>query len=240
VIARAVRLILHRDHRLRSKVPQQRDLLVRERPHFLALRADITQQLVILSQWHHQHRADARDLANGAPDRVVRGRKRDRGDVGHVNETLSVLQALERWEAMHWKPVTRQRLVRFRISARSYRAQILAITDHQRTQRSAAESVGLFQYCIEHRREVARRGIDDLQYLGGRCLLLQRFAGFGQEPGVLHCDDRLRSEILQQRDLLVRKRANLPTPNRKRSEELSFFAQRRRNLGSGAAQPQHG
>jgi hypothetical protein len=57
--------------------------------------------------------------------------------------------------------------------------------------------VRLFEDRVENRSEVAGRGIDDLQYLGSRRLLLQRFARLGQEPRILHCDDRLRREILQ-------------------------------------------
>jgi len=73
----------------------------------------------------------------------------------------------------------------------------------------APQGVRLFQDRIEHRREIAGRGIDDLQYLGGRGLLLQRLARLGQEPSVLHRDDRLRREILQQRNLLIRERSHL-------------------------------
>ena len=67
----------------------------------------------------------------------------------------------------------------------------------------------LLQYCVEHRGEIAGRGVDDLQYLGGRGLLLQRLARLGQEPRILHGDHRLRREILQQRDLFLGKRSDL-------------------------------
>jgi len=55
---------------------------------------------------------------------------------------------------------------------------------------------GLLDDLLEHRREVAGRGIDDLQYLSGRGLLLQRLAGLVDEPRVLHRDHRLRGEVL--------------------------------------------
>ena len=61
----------------------------------------------------------------------------------------------------------------------------------------------LYRQRVEHRGEIPRRAVDDLQYLGGRGLLLQGFARLGQEPRVLHGDYRLRREIVQQRDLLV-------------------------------------
>src|SRR5262245_65154509 len=59
-----------------------------------------------------------------------------------------------------------------------------------------AEPDRSLEHRVEHRCEVAGRGIDDLQYLGGRGLLLQRLARLGQEPRVLHCDNRLRREVL--------------------------------------------
>ena len=39
--------------------------------------------------------------------------------------------------------------------------------------RGLAQAHRLFEHRVEHRREVAGRGIDDLQHLGGRGLLLQ-------------------------------------------------------------------
>ncbi len=59
---------------------------------------------------------------------------------------------------------------------------------------------------VEHRSEVAGGRVDDAEHLGGRGLLLQRLAGFGDEPRVLDRDDRLRREILEQRDLLLGER----------------------------------
>jgi hypothetical protein len=40
--------------------------------------------------------------------------------------------------------------------------------------------VRLFQDGVEHGRGIARRRIDDLQYLGGRGLLLQGFVPLGE------------------------------------------------------------
>ena len=85
-------------------------------------------------------------------------------------------------------------------------AEALAVIGHRIAVSGLAERVRLFQHRIEHRREIAGRGIDDLQYLGGRGLLLQRLARLGDQPRILHRDDRLRREVLQQRDLLVGER----------------------------------
>src|SRR5215469_6989980 len=71
----------------------------------------------------------------------------------------------------------------------------------------------LFQYHLEYRGEVARRRIDDLQYLGRRGLLLQGFtevtvAGFQfpVETDILQGDRRLVGESLDEFYLGGRKR----------------------------------
>src|SRR5215813_4877454 len=53
----------------------------------------------------------------------------------------------------------------------------------------------LFEHCVEYRREVARRAVDHLQYLCGGGLLLQGLARLGDEPGILHRDDRVIGEV---------------------------------------------
>jgi hypothetical protein len=76
--------------------------------------------------------------------------------------------------------------------------------------------VRLFEHRVEHRREVAGRGVDDLQDLGRGDLLLQRLGDPAiallelpiavlqllEQPGVLDGDDRLVGESLDQLDLL--------------------------------------
>ena len=90
-------------------------------------------------------------------------------------------------------------------SARRDGAEPFTLISHKCAASGTAESVGLFEDRVEYRREVAGRGIDDLQYLGCGGLLLQCLARLGQEPRILHRNDRLRGEVLQQRDLLVGK-----------------------------------
>ena len=90
------------------------------------------------------------------------------------------------------------------------RAKLLAVIGSSMTRSAASHRrMRLFEHRVEHRREIAGRGIDDLQYLGGRGLLLQCLARLGQEPRVLHRDDRLRREILEQRDLFLGERSDL-------------------------------
>ena len=95
--------------------------------------------------------------------------------------------------------------------------------------------------CVEHRGEVAGRGIDDLQHLGGRSLLIQCLACLGQEPRALHRGDSLGREVLQQCDLSVGKRPHLLPLGADITEHRLILPQRHeqhgadtRNLGSRA------
>src|SRR5215469_354194 len=59
---------------------------------------------------------------------------------------------------------------------------------------------------------------------------------FAQEPRVLHCDDRLCGEILQQRDLLIGERAYLSARDSERSYNNIVLEQRDCEVASGATE----
>src|SRR5690242_11171342 len=107
------------------------------------------------------------------------------------------------------KPVSQPLRPLVRPAAHGHRVEMLAFAEQQASNVSAAQDVRLLQYRIKYRDEIARRGVDDLQYLGGRGLLLQGLARLGQEPRIFHCDDRLRREVFEQRDLLFGKGPHL-------------------------------
>ena len=65
----------------------------------------------------------------------------------------------------------------------------------ERALRTALEA-GRFEAEGHDWAEIARRGIDDLQHLGGRGLLFQGFSRFIDESRVLNCDYGLRCEVL--------------------------------------------
>ena len=92
------------------------------------------------------------------------------------------------------------------------RSQVFPVIKVQRAIGGRTQPHRLFEDRVEHRCEVAGRGIDDLQDLGGRGLLLQRLARFGQQPRILDRDHRLVGKGLQQRDLRFGKRLDLASP----------------------------
>jgi len=73
----------------------------------------------------------------------------------------------------------------------------LPIIGHQSAKRRLAQCMSFFEDRLEHRPEIAGRGVDDTQHFGRGGLLLQRLASFGNEPRVLYRDHRLGREILQ-------------------------------------------
>ena len=92
----------------------------------------------------------------------------------------------------------------------------------------------LLQHRVEHRREVAGRGVDDLQYLGGRGLLLQGLARLGHQPRVLHRDDRLRGEVLHQLDLLLGERLHFQPVSDDDPKQSIILAKGRRRRACGS------
>src|SRR3979411_3490733 len=101
-----------------------------------------------------------------------------------------------------------------------------AIEGAQHRVGSAAEPPRSLNHRVEHRGEVAGRGIDDAEHLGGRGVLLQGLTRLGNEARVLHRDDRLRREILQQRYLLVGERPYLLAVRGDVTEQSAILPQR--------------
>src|SRR5215471_3498104 len=111
-----------------------------------------------------------------------------------MHHTLPALQPSERGNKIRRATLPSERRIFLRISAGGDGTQLLAVTQYQGSQARTANRMSLLQYHIEHRREVARRGVDDPQYLGSRGLLLQCLARLGDQPCVLDGDDRLICE----------------------------------------------
>src|SRR6516165_4680293 len=62
---------------------------------------------------------------------------------------------------------------------------------------------GRFDKRVEHGLQIEGRAADDLEHVGSRSLLLQRFPQLVNQPRILNGDDRLTGEIGDQLDLLV-------------------------------------
>src|SRR5207248_11471866 len=108
--------------------------------------------------------------------------------IDYVGEGLTLDQGLARRRVCSTIPLPQNIGEFVRNGIRRDGMQVLAVVELQAPMSGAAKGVCLFQHRVENRREIAGRGIDDLQYLGRRSLLVQRLARLGYEPRVLHRD----------------------------------------------------
>src|SRR5258707_6418345 len=97
--------------------------------------------------------------------------------------------------------LTRLLLDKGRVTMNRHKAKELAVIGSKLTVGGFAQARRLFEHSIEYRGEVAGRGIDDLQHLSGRGLLLQSLTRLGNEPRVLHRDYCLVGKSADQFDL---------------------------------------
>src|SRR5262245_40492860 len=117
---------------------------------------------------------------------------------------------------------------------------MLAIIGYQRAFCRTAKAVSLLQNRIKDGRKIAGRAVDDAQYLGGRGLLLQGLARLGDQPRVLYCNDCLRGEVLQQRDLLVGERPHLLAVRGDDTQQFAILAQSDHDVAARAAEVDYG
>jgi hypothetical protein len=199
--------ILHRDDRLSGEVLQQRDLLIVERPHFLAVNVNCPEHVAISRQRHVQRCTGPSEIDIGAPQRLATTVKIivlqvERVDVGFSGHDACEQRILGVYDWMVAAPLGK----RVRQAMGGNGVHLLALFHGQNAECRFAKSHCLVEQDVEHRLKLAGRAVDRLQNLGNRLLLFQRLALFGQEPCILHRDHRLGSEILQQCDLFIRKR----------------------------------
>src|SRR5262249_13181968 len=114
-----------------------------------------------------------------------------------MNEACATEQRVGYWNVRSPISVAQPARKRLGCTTDCNSAKTFAIEELQAPDVIPAKAEGLLQDRVEHRRQIARRGIDDLQDLGGSGLLFQCFARLGQEPRVLHRNDCLRGEVLQ-------------------------------------------
>src|SRR5262249_19931582 len=192
--------VLDRDHRLVGEGGGQLDLLVGEWPHLGALQGDSAHRDPLAEHRHSQCRPKASELLRLGPGVVgivqhVRNvddpalQQRASGDRSALEPDGNVLDVLHvfRGNAVPLRPIEHAtdltgdcRLIGF------------------------AQARGRLDERLQHRLEIERRAADDPEHVGGRSLLLQRFAQFVEQASVLDRDDGLRGEILHQLDLLFR------------------------------------
>jgi hypothetical protein len=75
--------------------------------------------------------------------------------------------------------------------------KILAVEPEQRAELGLADARRVLQHSLEYWLQFAGRAADDLEHVGGRGLLVQRFAQLVEQPRILDGDDSLAGKALQ-------------------------------------------
>ena len=202
--------VLDRDDRLHGEVLQQRDLLFCEGADLLPVNREVAEHHLIFKQRHAKRTSRTTEIDDRASVWLA-------CSIGlrirHIDDVYDPLTCKSPGGPRAGTKLWRLALQIIGIGARhapcADRVKAFSIIDMQHAKGGLAKARRFFEHRVEHRREVTGRGIDDLQDLGGCGLLLQGFARLGDQPRVLHRDDRLRREVFQQRDLLVGERPHL-------------------------------
>src|SRR5258705_13288686 len=87
--------------------------------------------------------------------------------------------------------------------------------------------------CLHYGLQIERRAADDLQHIGGRGLLLKRFAQFFQQSRILDGDYGLVGEVSDEFDLLYSKRLDLLAVNRDCADQLVSLQHRHDEICPG-------
>ena len=213
--------ILDGDDCLRGEVRNQLNLLVGERPHFLAVDGDRSNQLALF-----EHRNAEKGAGAASVHKTNEGWRTFevgllRPEVGDVNDLPRASDTPKRELRARVNDGFTAPLLHMRCrSIHRDGPKPPALAKPHDPELCLADARGVLQHGLEHRLQLARRTADDVENLGGRGLLLQRLAQLVEEPGVLDGDDRLGGEVLDQLDLLVGKRTYLLAIDVDRADQL--------------------
>ncbi len=225
--------VLDRDDGLGGEVLHQFALLVGERPDFLAVDDDGTDQFVLFAHRHGKQRSDTGDIHGGHKKWIARDVTRLRHQVwglyrlpGGGETTKSRIRTRADRCLGPSKRIGWRRIVH-RCSA-----ERAILVEEQITEAGTTDLGGLLQQALENRLKLARRGADDSQYVGRGGLLFQRLPQFTEQPRVLDGDNGLRGEIHKEIYLLAGKGSDFLTVNYDGADEFVVLQHRYQEMNS--------
>ncbi len=230
--------VLDRDHRLVGEGRYQLDLLFGERPHRPAAQDDDSNRHVFPQQWHAE-------LGVRVPERRRLGQRvfGVGGDVRDLHRpALQHDPTGQCFAARHDRMAFQIFLVFGRPAQCRSRPIDLAIAAQNERHLTFAEPRRRLGNCLQHRLQIEGLPADDLQHVAGRGLIFERLLQiaralpqFGDQPCILHRDDCLRGEILQQRNLLIGERPDLLAGRDDHPKKRVAFPQRHTQQSAVAA-----
>jgi hypothetical protein len=179
-----------------AKFRSKLDLLIGKGPDLSAINAEKAEECFVPAQCNPYRGAGAEQVDQYPAAALADAIRGAVGDVGHLDEILPIDEPFKNRAGAKPQRLSKSLHRRRRSAAFGHEVKGFAVEAEKSAQIGLAQPDCPSQHRVEHRSQVARRGIDDAEHLGGRGLLLQGLAGLGDEPRVLDRDDRLRREVL--------------------------------------------
>ncbi len=195
--------------------------------HFLSVGRYVSKKRALPAEWHEQHGPHTLEFKGG-----TRGRMRFLSQIDVMDEVCPTQQLYAGRVRPGLIRLAQQLRVCLRQATGRNRPEMFTVEHHQRTLGRATEVVRLLENRVEHRRQIAGRGVDHLQHLGGCGLLIQRLTLLGQQPGILDRDHRLVGEGGNKFDLTVGERLNRCRESWMSSDGFAAPQQRHAERGS--------
>src|SRR6516164_6717514 len=213
--------VLDGDNGLGGEILHQRNLFVGEPSNLLAVNGEGADQNIVLEHWNANRGSRAAEPRCCPMDRFS-------GVVGGVAHLLrpqhAIKYAARRWLTQSMSPILIHKFLR-RVMRR-YRTISVTLEAEERAELGLADTHRVLQHSLEHRLQLTRRSADNLEHVGGGCLLLQGLTQFVEQPRVLNGDDGLRGKILHKLDLLVGEGADFLAIDDDRTDQLIVFDHR--------------
>jgi hypothetical protein len=190
--------VLDGDDRLRREIHQQFDLPVREWPYLLAINDNCAYQLGLVEHGHDDMRSragrvDKRDDA-GVPVEIalVLTKVADVDDLFGFGDTVERSARLIAHDDQRFLP---EPVGIAGLAVHRHRTKVGPLSQEQISHLGFADTSGILQHGLEHQLEVPWRARNDAQHFGCGGLLLQRFAQFVEQPGILDGNDGLAAKF---------------------------------------------
>jgi hypothetical protein len=210
--------VLDGDDCLSSKICHQRDLLVIEGAHLLAVHNNCTNKFVVLQHGNCNKRSDTSNFDSGNDVWITSFSEELLScQIGNMDNRFGCDQATERISRTRTNGCAAAKLGKGKrgIVCRC-EMQGVAVPAKYIAKLGITNASGILQDRCEHGLEITRSGTDDLKHLGGGGLLLQSFGQFArslllrlEQPHVFDRDHGLVGEGRDQLDLFVGKRVDL-------------------------------
>src|SRR4029077_19785041 len=231
--------ILDRDHRLIGKSAGEFDLFVCKRFNAGTVDDEDADERVLTQERNAKHRAVALN-----PLSFQVGVFRILQHVTDLNRPALQLHTRAKRASIGRQRMRKEKVLCFvwKATRRHHMVALVESAEHYRLF-GAAEPRHRLHQRVEYRLEVGGGTADDLEHVAGRGQLVHRARQFGlavaqltQEPRILHRDDCLGGEALEQRDFLLGKGTNVPSGCGDLAEQPTLLAQRNEQYGPDTAE----